>query len=191
MSTYQSQYDTLLSYYSTQENIVTLLRQHRLYFEMIPSLRRPADCLICVPLPVVKLASAPEGKNHTQLECDIAVVMCDPDWKVKIGREIFIFIHRPGEDFATLLKRWRQVEVTLSDEYSLLLPIKYHNLLGDRADYLFPLFVTLDYTPSRIRRGLEGASLPYVNAELPKETIEPPSDDNPERLENFVPDEPD
>jgi hypothetical protein len=178
MSTYQYQYDALLSHYSTQENVIKLLRQYRPYFEMIPSLRRPTDCVICVPLPVIKLASAPEGKNHTQLQCDIGVVMCDPDWKVKVGREVFIFIHRPGEDFSDLLKRWRQVEVTLSDEYSWLLPIKYRNLLGDRADYLFPLFVTLDYTPSRIIRGLEGASLPYVSAELPQETIDPQPTEN-------------
>jgi hypothetical protein len=186
MSTYQYQYDALLSYYSTQENVVKLLRQYRPYFEMIPSLRRPHDSVICVPLPVVKLAAAAEGQNHIQLECDIGVVMCDPDWKVKVGREIFILLHRPGEDFASLLRRWRQVEVTLSHEYTWLLPIKYRHLLGDRADYLFPLFVTLSYTPSRIRKGLEGASLPYVQAELPQEDLDSPSDDDTEPSQRLI-----
>lgn len=186
MTTYQHQYDSLLSYYSNQENVVKLLRQYRPYFEMIPSLRRPQECLICVPLPVVKLASAPEGQNHVQLECDIGVVMCDPDWKVKVGQEIFILFHRPGEDFSTLLKRWRQVEVTLSHEYSWLLPIKYRHLLGDHPDYLFPLFVTLSYTPSRIRRGLEGASLPYVHAELPQEDLNSASDDDTEPNQRVI-----
>lgn len=171
-------YDALLSFYSTQENIIQLLREYRPYFEMIPSLRRPADSLICVPLPVVKLAGAVEGQNHVQLSCDVAVIMCDPDWKIKIGREIFIFIHRSGEDFSALLQRWRQVEVILSSEYSWLLPFKYRHLLGDRADFLFPLFVTLGYTPSRIRRGLEGASLPFVDVELP--SLELPREDDPE-----------
>jgi hypothetical protein len=176
-------YDALLSYYSNQDNIIQLLRQYRPYFEMIPSLRRSTDSLICVPLPVVKLAGQPEGQNHVQLSCDVAVIMCDPDWKIKIGREIFIFIHRSGEDFASLLQRWRQVEVILSSEYNWLLPLKYRNLLGDRADFLFPLFVTLNYTPSRIRRGLEGASLPYVDVELNSLPVEPPEDEGVESCE--------
>ncbi len=100
--------------------------------------------------------------------------MCDPDWKVKTGQEIFVFIHRPNEDFSALLKRWRQVEVTLGEEYYWLLPWKHRSIISDRGEYHYPLFVTLDYSPARIAKGLAGASLPHVRALTPE--IDPPPD---------------
>ncbi|NJK34347.1 MAG: hypothetical protein HC919_04995 [Oscillatoriales cyanobacterium SM2_2_1] len=167
MITHQHQYDTLLCHYSNPSEATLLLRQYRPYFELIPSLRRPSESLISVPMPVIKLASSRDHQNHIQLSCDLAVLMCDPDWKVKTGREIFLFIHRPGEDFSTMLQRWRQVEMVLGDEYYWLLPWRYRDLLGDKGEFHYPLFVTLDYTPERIKRGLDGASLPFVEAEVP------------------------
>ncbi|MEE3716840.1 hypothetical protein V2H45_08790 [Tumidithrix elongata RA019] len=174
MNTHQHQYDTLLCHYSNQLEAIALLRQYRPYFELIPSLRRPTDSVISLPLPVIKLAIAQDNQNHIQLNCDLALIMCDPDWKVKTGREVFIFIHRPGEDFSSLLRRWRQVEVVLGDEYYWLMPWKHRNLMGDKGEFHYPLFVTLDYTPLRIKRGLEGASLPFVEAEVPE--IDAPPD---------------
>jgi hypothetical protein len=168
MNTHQQQYDTLLCHYSDQLEAIKLLRQYRPYFELIPSLRRPTDSVISLPLPVIKLAIAQDNQNHIQLHCDLTLIMCDPDWKVKTGREVFVFIHRPGEDFSSMLRRWRQVEVVLGDEYHWILPWKHRNLMGDKGEFHYPLFVTLDYTPARIKRGLEGASLPFVEAEVPE-----------------------
>jgi hypothetical protein len=180
MNTHQHQYDTLLCHYSNPLEAISLLRQYRPYFELIPSLRRPTESVISVPLPVIKLDNPTDCHSHIQLHCDLTLIMCDPDWKVKTGREIFVFIHRPGEDFSAILKRWRQVEVVLGDEYYWLLPHKHRNLMGDKGEYHYPLFVTLAYTPERIKRGLDGACLPFVQAEVPD--IDAPPDD-PERAE--------
>ena len=174
MSTLQLQYDTLLSHCSNPLEAIALLREYRPYFELIPSLRRPSDSLISIPFPVVQLTSPNLTQCHVQLECDLALIMCDPDWKVKTGQEIFVFIHRPNEDFSALLKRWRQVEVTLGEEYYWLLPWKHRSIISDRGEYHYPLFVTLDYSPARIAKGLAGASLPHVRALTPE--IDPPPD---------------
>jgi hypothetical protein len=88
--------------------------------------------------------------------------MCDPEWKVKTGREIFIFIHRPGEDFSDLLDRWRQVEVILGDNYYWLLPWKHQQMMNEKGDAHYPLFVTLESTPARIIKGLSGCTLPTI-----------------------------
>lgn len=177
MSNHQLQYDTLLSHYSNPIEAITLLREYRPYFELIPSLRRPIDSLISIPFPVVQLTSQNLTQRHVQLQCDLALIMCDPDWKVKTGREIFIFIHRPNEDYAALLQRWRQVEVMLGEEYYWLMPWKHRSIISDRGEYHYPLFVTLDYSPARITKGLEGASLPYakvsnIEIELPPDPEE-------------------
>jgi len=174
MSTLQLQYDTLLSHYSNPLEAISLLREYRPYFELIPSLRRPVDSLISIPFPVVQLTSPNLTQSHVQLQCDLALIMCDPDWKVKTGQEIFVFIHRPNEDYSALLQRWRQVEVTLGDEYYWLLPWKHRSIISDRGEYHYPLFVTLDYSPDRITKGLEGASLPRVKGL--SLAIEPPPD---------------
>jgi len=177
MSNHQLQYDTLLSHYSNPLEAMSLLREYRPYFELIPSLRRPIDSLISIPFPVVQLTSSNLTQRHVQLQCDLALIMCDPDWKVKTGREIFVFIHRPNEDYAALLQRWRQVEVMLGEEYYWLMPWKHRSIISDRGEYHYPLFVTLDYSPARITKGLEGASLPYakvsnIEIELPPDTEE-------------------
>jgi len=178
MSTHQLQYDTLLSHYSDPLQAIALLREYRPYFELIPSLRRPSESLISIPLPVVQLTSANLTQTHKQMQCDLALIMCDPDWKVKTGQEIFVFIHRPNEDYSSLLQRWRQVEVTLGEEYYWLLPWKHRSIISDRGEYHYPLFVTLDYSPDRITKGLEGASLPHVKTSLP--AIEPDIEENQE-----------
>ena len=168
MSNLQLQYDSLLSHYSNPLEAIALLREYRPYFELIPSLRRPIDSLISIPLPVVQFTSPNLTQSHVQMQCDLALIMCDPDWKVKTGQEIFVFIHRPNEDYSALLQRWRQVEVALGEEYYWLLPWKHRSIISDRGEYHYPLFVTLDYSPARITKGLEGASLPHVKVASPE-----------------------
>ncbi|PZU93752.1 MAG: hypothetical protein DCE90_15770 [Pseudanabaena sp.] len=178
MSNLQYRYDLLLSHYSNPLEAISLLREYRPYFELIPSLRRPSDSLISIPFPVVQLTQPNLTQSNLQLQCDLALIMCDPDWKVKTGQEIFVFIHRPNEDYSALLQRWRQVEVALGEEYYWLLPWKHRNIISDRGEHHYPLFVTLDYSPARITKGLEGASLPHVRASTL--AIEPPLEENQE-----------
>jgi hypothetical protein len=168
MITLQTQYETLLCQYCNQLEAIDLLKQYRPYFELLPSVRRPIESLICLPLPVVKIANSQPGNSHMQIQCDVVILMCDPEWKIKTGREVFVFIHRPGEDFSGLLSRWRQVEVMLGEDYFWLLPWKYRQIMSDKGEYHYPLFVTLGYTPDRIKKGLSGASLPFVSVSFPE-----------------------
>ena len=55
MSIQPSDYEQLLSKYSNHADALELLKQYRPYLEMIPSMRRSAESLITMPLPVVKL----------------------------------------------------------------------------------------------------------------------------------------
>jgi hypothetical protein len=176
MSIKQSDYETLLADYSAPEGAIALLKQHRPYLEMLPSLRRPDESLITIPLPVVRLrnpksidGSYPSGfgaSTVTQLPCDLIVLMCDPEWKVKMGAEIVVFIHRPQEDFSDLLRRWRQSQVYLSQDYEWLMPPRHEHILSEGAEKIYPLFVLFEGTLKRIKRGLTGANLPFVTQNL-------------------------
>lgn len=55
--------------------------------------------------------------------------MCDPEWKIKTGVEIFVFIHRPQEDFSNLVNRWRQTQVLLSRGYTWEMPLHFQHIL--------------------------------------------------------------
>jgi hypothetical protein len=88
--------------------------------------------------------------------------MCDPEWKVKIGVEILVFIHRPGEDFSDLLGRWRQCQVWLDKSYEWVMPYRYKHIYSDEAEAVHPLFVLFEETSDRIQRGLMAAGLPFV-----------------------------
>ncbi|KJH70015.1 hypothetical protein [Aliterella atlantica] len=170
MTIKKSNYEHLLAEYSNNDRAIALLKQHRPYLEMIPSLRRPQESVITLPLPIVKLrqSSTQEGSTHktavaTMLPCEVAILMCDPEWKIKTGVEIFIFIHRPDEDFSDLLKRWRQIQVFLDKDYEWLMPPRYKHIFSEGAnDAIYPLFVIFPETPERIKRGLQGANLPFV-----------------------------
>lgn len=169
MTVKPSHYETLLAEYSNRDAAIALLRQHRPYLEMLPSLRRPYESLITLPLPVMRLR-LPQGDGSvtarlTQtltLPCDLAFLMCDPEWKIKMGVEILVFIYRPGEDFSDLLLRWRHSQVHLDQDYEWLLPHRYEYLIAEGSEQVHPLFVVFPDTPERIQRGLAGASLPYV-----------------------------
>ena len=169
----QSDYEALLAEYSNHEAAIALLKKHRPYLEMIPSMRRPDESVITIPLPIVRIRNPhPLTAHHSMtvttvqgavcLPCDVAILMCDPEWKIKMGVEIFIFIHRPHEDFSDLLSRWRQTQVLLDKDYEWLMPPRYQHILSEGGDRIYPLFVVFPETPERIQRGLLGANLPFV-----------------------------
>ena len=172
----QSDYEELLAEYSNNLAAIALLQQHRPYLEMLPSLRRPEESAIVITLPIVRLRHATSipkstgaigAKSATCLPCDIAILMCDPEWKIKTGVEILVFIHRPQEDFSDLLGRWRQTQILLDKEYEWLMPTRYQHVMSEGDNTLHPLFVVFAETPERIKRGLEGAHLPFVIEEGP------------------------
>jgi len=169
----QSDYEASLAEYSNHEAAIALLKKYRPYLELIPSMRRPDESVITIPLPVVRIRNPNPPTGHSSinlgavqgavcLPCDLAILMCDPEWKIKMGVEIFIFIHRPQEDFSDLLSRWRQTQVLLDKDYEWLMPPRYQHILSEGVNRLYPLFVVFPDTPERIGRGLLGANLPFV-----------------------------
>lgn len=176
MGVKQSDYEKLLAEYSCRSGAIALLKQYRPYLETLPSIRRPEASLISIPLPVVRIRQSQhyiQNKTHadsaemvaTLLPCDLGIVMCDPEWKIKIGTEILIFIHRPHEDFSQLLSRWRQTQIYLDSDYEWIMPLKEEHMLSEAAEKIYPLFVLFDSTPERIKHGLKGASLPFIVCE--------------------------
>jgi hypothetical protein len=176
VSIQRSDYEQLLAQYSNHIEAVELLKQYRPYLEMIPSMRRSEESIITMPLPVVKLRKVLLAQQSSQfspitatsktilLPCDIAYLMCDPEWKIKVGSDIFIFIHRPEEDLSDLLGRWRQTQVLLDHDYEWVMPQYYRHIISEGAEYLYPLFVLFSQTDPRIAQGLTGAHLPFVIA---------------------------
>ncbi len=164
MAVKQADYEEILAECSNHTGAIALLKQHRPYLELIPSMRRPSESVIAIPLPLVRVRPA-AGHASSETLClpaDVAVLTCDPEWKIKTGVEIFIFIHRPHEDFSELLGRWRQTQVWLERGYEWVMPDRHQHILSEGADKTLPLFVTFTETPERIQRGLRGAALPVV-----------------------------
>jgi hypothetical protein len=163
-------YETLLAEYSNRDAAIALLKQHRPYLEMIPSMRRPYDSVIPLPLPIVRIRHPKPNQSSIQytpntariLDCDLAILMCDPEWKIKMGVEILVFIHRPQEDFSELLMRWRNTQLHLDKDYEWVMPHRYEDVISEGSERVYPLFVVFSSTPERIQRGLAGASLPYI-----------------------------
>jgi hypothetical protein len=168
MTVKQAYYEELLAEYSDHVGAIALLKEFRPYLEMIPSMRRPEESVITVPLPIVRMRAAKsasgmgEASEVLRLPCDVAVLMCDPEWKIKTGGDILVFIHRPQEDFSDLLGRWRQTQICLNKGYEWLMPEQYQHILSEGAEETHPLFVVFPETPERIKRGLKGAGLPFV-----------------------------
>jgi hypothetical protein len=144
---------------------------------MIPSLRRPNESLIPIPLPTVRTRQQTiVYRDHStqsltvgqviQLPCDLSILMCDPEWKIKTGAEILVYIHRPEEDFSDLLSRWRQTQVLLSQNYEWLMPLRHRHIVSEGADEIYPLFVVFPETVERIKRGLKGGCLPFIIQDL-------------------------
>ena len=168
----KSDYETLLAQYSTRTGAIALLKQYRPYMEAIPSIRRPEQSLITIPLPVVRLRK-PElisdnplqnqtPRVATSLPCDLGILMCDPEWKIKLGTEIIVFIHRPEEDFSELINRWRKTQVYLDRDYEWLMPPNEQHIISEAAEEINPLFVVFEGTSDRIKQGLAGAGFPYI-----------------------------
>ena len=185
MSLHQSHYELVLTEYSNRNKLVALLGQYRPYLEMLPSMRRPTDSIISIPLPLARIRNLRPtfDENNSPLKfsqtisipCDLAVLMCDPEWKIKMGVEIMIFIHRPQEDFSDLLKRWRQTQIYLDHEYEWIMPATEKHMFSDIAEQVNPLFILFDNSPKRIKKGLRGASLPYIEYQSELLTNESPS----------------
>ncbi len=168
-------YEELLSRYSNHRETLALLKQYRPYLEFIPSMRRPAKSLIAIPLPIARIRKPaslgteqgipPVNRSElVRVPCDVVLLMCDPDWKVKTGVEIFILIYRPGEDFSDLLGRWRNTQLLLDHDYEWLMPPQHRYMFGEGVGQgeIYPLFVIFRDTPDRVQRGLTGAGLPFV-----------------------------
>ncbi|WP_017306473.1 hypothetical protein [Spirulina subsalsa] len=168
-----SYYESVLAEYSNREAAIALLKQHRPYLEMIPSMRRPYESVLVLPLPVARIRHPKTGEavhnphsftpnTALQLPCDLAILMCDPEWKIKMGVEILVFIHRPQEDFSDLLMRWRRTQVYLDKDYEWIMPHRYEHILSEGSEKVYPLFIVFEGTPKRIQKGLDGACLPYI-----------------------------
>ncbi len=190
----RSDYEELLARYSSHKEALILLKQYRPYLEFIPSMRRPAKSLIAVPLPIARIRKPILAQTHDQgvapisrselvrVPCDVVLFMCDPDWKVKTGVEIFILIYRPDEDFSELLGRWRNTQLLLDREYEWLMPPQHRHMFGEGVGQgeIYPLFVIFPHTPERVQRGLKGAGLPFIVHQAPSsEHDQSESDDYP------------
>lgn len=162
-------YEYTLVRYTDPLHATELLRQYRPYLEMIPSMRRPQESLIPIPLPIahIQVPAATTTNQRPQVKsvmvpCDLVFVMCDPEWKVKTDIELLVFIHRPGESFTELLTRWRQSQVLLSRSYSWDMPLQHRDVFSEGANRQLPLFVLFQETLAVIKRGLKAARLPFV-----------------------------
>ncbi|MBW4534620.1 MAG: hypothetical protein KME09_11860 [Pleurocapsa minor HA4230-MV1] len=172
MSVKKADYETLLAEYSTRSGAIALLKQYRPYLETLPSIRRPEQSLITIPLPVVRIRRPELATNDplqaktprvaTSLPCDLGILMCDPEWKIKMGAEIIVFIHRPEEDFSDLIARWRKTQVYLDRDYEWLMPPTEQHMISEAAEAINPLFVVFAGTSDRIKQGLAGAGFPYI-----------------------------
>lgn len=181
MAVKKDDYEEFLATCSSYAGAIELLRRYRPYLELLPSIRRPSESIVTIPLPNIRVRQASTFAHAiagevVPLPCDVALLMCDPEWKIKTGVEIFVFIHRPQEDFSELLTRWRQTQILLDKGYEWLMPARYSYLLNDGADSVHPLFVIFPGTPERIQRGLHGAGLPFA---VHEPLVEPdPSEDD-------------
>ena len=176
MEQHRQAYEALLAECCHYEGILPVLMQYRPYFEALPSVRRPQESMVIIPLPNVRRREIlkTDGIVDTrykihQLACDIALMMCDPEWKIKTGIEIVMFIQRPAEDFSDLLGRWRQTQKALGQGVEWLMPRRHKHLLPEGTETPHPLFIvfagaegTLSAREQRIRRGLTGAGLPVA-----------------------------
>ncbi len=171
MVTSATQYETLLATCTDHQGALELLKRYRPYLEVVPSMRRPEESILTLPLPNIRVREATHLNPHSPaispgaivtLPCDVALLMCDPEWKIKTGIDICVFIHRLQEDFSDLLLRWRHTQILLDRGYEWLLPHTYHHLVSDGSDSYHPLFVIFPETPEHILKGLNGAGLPTV-----------------------------
>lgn len=176
MSVKRSDYETLLAEYCGREGAIALLRQYRPYLEKLPSLRRPEQSIITIPFPIIQIRSPKSledsfgrseiGSESQSLPCDLAILMCDPEWQIKLGAEILVFIHRPDETLSDLLIRWRKSQIYLRKDYEWLMPAQEQHMFSEGAEEICPLFVLFEHSPQHIHKGLAGACLPFLVPQL-------------------------
>ena len=172
MSVKRSDYESLLAEYCGREGAITLLRQHLPYLEKLPSLRHPEQSIIPIPFPIVRIRSSKSPEDNfgpsnadsesQSLPCDLAILMCDPEWQIKLGAEILVFIHRPDETLSDLLIRWRKSQIYLGKDYEWLMPPQEQHMFSEGAEEICPLFVLFEHSPQHIHKGLAGAGLPCI-----------------------------
>ncbi|MDJ0723892.1 MAG: hypothetical protein QNJ38_02140 [Prochloraceae cyanobacterium] len=172
MSVKQSGYEALLSRYSNPNEAISLIQQYRPYLQLLPSAKQSSQSVLVIPLPTLRISNfssltagsnlSPKSQHTIILPCDLAILTCDPEWKIKMAEEILIFIHRPQEDFSDLLGRWRQTQVWLDKDYEWIMPKTETDMLSEGSNNIYPLFVLFETTLERIKRGLAGANLPFV-----------------------------
>ncbi len=171
MTSPRAVYEFLLTEYSGHEAAISLLQQYRPYVEMVPSIRRSQESLMALPLPIIRVRQLfnsaagqlpPSSSSSQLLPCDLAYLLCDPEWKIKMGGEIIVMIHRPEEHFSDLLGRWRQTQLLLDSEYEWVMPNYYRQLITEGSDRIYPLFVLTTDSDERIKIGLANGHLPYV-----------------------------
>ncbi len=161
-------YEELLASCCHYDGILSVLTQHRPYFEALPSIRRLQESMVIIPLPNVRSREISEvggGKIDAHdyirpVPCEIALMICDPEWKIKTGIEIVLFIQRPGEEFSDLLRRWRETQIELGQGVEWLMPRQYKHLLAEGTMKPHPLFVV--FMPSESEDG-GGAVSPLEN----------------------------
>ncbi len=189
-------YEELLASCCHYDGILSVLTQHRPYFEALPSIRRLQESMVIIPLPNVRSREISEvgGKIDARdsprerlrhrirpVPCEIALMICDPEWKIKTGIEIVLFIQRPGEEFSDLLRRWRETQIELGQGVEWLMPRKYRHLLAEGTMEPRPLFVVfvpsedgdgdgeasaLENRAARTIHGLAGAGLPTATHQM-------------------------
>jgi len=59
------------------------------------------------------------NSGSTCLPCDVTILMCDPEWKIKTGVEILSSFIVPKKTFDLC---WRQTQVLLDKDYEWLMP---------------------------------------------------------------------
>ncbi len=172
---YKTAYETLLASCCHYDGILSVLNQHRPYFESLPSIRRLQESMVIIPLPnvrsreVVEIGGKIDARDRIRrLPCDLAVMICDPEWQIKTGIEIVVFIQRPHEDFSDLIERWRQTQIELGQGVEWLMPRQYRHLLAEGTAEPHPLFVVFTSEGDRVCRsdrivqGLAGSKLPIA-----------------------------
>ncbi|MEL6856506.1 MAG: hypothetical protein AAFO83_15565 [Cyanobacteria bacterium J06607_13] len=170
-------YETLLADCCHYDGILSVLNQHRPYFESLPSIRRLQESMVIIPLPNVRSREVSEvgGQIDTSyhirsLPCDLALMVCDPEWKIKTGIEIVLFIQRPGEDLSDLLQRWRQTQIELGQGVEWLMPRKHRHLLAEGTEEPHPLFVVFTAHPEDEQE--IGKSAESIASSTPESAVE-------------------
>lgn len=76
----QAHYEELLARYSNSRSAIALLKLYRPYLETVPSLRRPEESLIPIPLPVVQVRRELGNRSGIGLEAVSELIHLPVSW---------------------------------------------------------------------------------------------------------------